>query len=184
MPNVNAPAGLRPVKHLDGSPYNDASNRYYVPASDGTAIHIGDAVKSAGSADALGVPDVTRAAAGDTIRGVVVGIEPRTDDDLNFRAASTERYVLVADAPDIVFEIQEDGAIAVTAVGNNADIVVGTPNSVVGRSGMQLQSSSVGTATAQLRILGHSQRPDNEVGTNSKLLVLINEHELKSVTGV
>ncbi len=187
MANVDRVNGLRPVKHLDGSPYNGAVNRYYVPSSDSTAIFPGDAVKSAGSADSDGVASVAQAAAGDAIRGVVVGVEPVTDESLIYRAASTERYVLVADAPDLVFEIQEDadgGALAVTAVGNNADIVVAAGDTDAGTSGMELDSSSAGTTAAQLRILGFAQRPDNEVGTaNAKVLVSINEHELKSTTG-
>lgn len=187
MANIDAPRGLRPVKHLDGSPYNGAVNRYYVPSSDGTAIYIGDAVKSAGSADANGVASVAQAAAGDAIRGVVTGVEAVTDESLIYRAASTERYVYVADAPDLVFEIQEDsdgGALAVTNVGNNADIVVGSGSTTTGLSGMELDSSTAGTGSAQLRILGYVQRENNEVGANAALLVVINEHELKSTTGV
>jgi hypothetical protein len=187
MANVDAPNGLRPVKHLDGSPFNGATNRYYVPASDGTAIFVGDAVKSAGSADADGVASVAQAAAGDSIRGVVVGIEPETDESLNYRAASTERYVYVADAPDLVFEVQEDsvgGALAAANVGQNADLVVGTGNTTVGTSAMELDSSSAAATTAQLRILGFAQREDNEIGTNAKVLVAINEHEFKTTAGV
>lgn len=187
MANTDAPRGLRPVRHSNGSPYNGAVNRYYVPSSDGTAIFIGDAVKSAGSADANGVASVAQAAAGDAIRGVVVGVEPVTDESLIYRAASTERYLLVADAPDLIFEIQEDsvgGALAVTAIGNNADLVVAAGSTFTGLSGMELDSSTATTSTAQLRILGLVQRPDNEVGSNAKLEVMINEHELKSTTGV
>lgn len=189
MANVDRPNGLRPVKHLDGSPYNGAVNRYYIPASDSTATFVGDAVKSGGTADADGVPTIAQAAAGDAIRGVIVAFEPNPDNlGINYRAASTARYALVADAPDLVFEIQEDavgGAVAITAVGNNADLVVGSGNTTSGASGMELDSSTVATTTAQLRILGFVQDPKNEVGVaNAKLLVSINEHELKSTTGV
>lgn len=189
MANVNRPNGLRPVKHLDGSPYNGAVNRYLIPASDSTATFVGDAVKSGGTADADGVPTIAQAAAGDTLRGVIVGFEPDpTNLSGNYRAASTARYALVADAPDLVFEVQEDavgGALAITAVGNNADLVVGSGNTSSGASGMQLDSSTAATTTAQLRVLGFSQDPKNEVGVaNAKVLVAINEHELKSTAGV
>lgn len=187
MANVDRVNGARPVKHLDGSPYNGAVNRYCIPASDGTAVFIGDFVKSGGSADANGVPTVIAAAAGDALRGVVVGIVPDTADSLIYRAASTLRYVLVADAPDLVFEIQEDsvgGALAVTDVGENADIVVAAGSTSTGTSGMELDSSTHATTSAQLRILGLRQRADNEIGVNAKWLVSINEHELKSTTGV
>ena len=50
MANSDAPSGFKPVKHLNGNPWNGKVNVYYIPATDGTATFIGDAVKSAGSA--------------------------------------------------------------------------------------------------------------------------------------
>lgn len=189
MANSNAPGGFRAVRHRNGAPYNGAANMYAVAASDGTAVFIGDAVKSAGAADAAtGVPTVIQAAAGDTIRGVVVGIIPDTAMSTIYRVASTARYVLVADDPDLEFEIQEDavgGALALDSVGLNADIVVGSGSTFTGRSAMQLDTSDVKTGTAQLRILGFVQRADNEFASaNAKVRVMINEHELKATTGV
>lgn len=187
MANVDSPSGLRPVKHLDGSPYNGMTNRYYVDSSYGTAIFTGDAVKSSGTADANGVPGVEQVAAGENIRGVVVGVEPVTDESLSYIPASTGGYVFVADAPDIIFEIQEDsagGALAVTNIGQNADIVVGTGSTVTGTSAMELDSSTAAATAAQLRILRLVQREDNEIGTNAKFEVMANEHELKITAGV
>lgn len=183
MANVDRVSGARPVKHLDGSPYNGATTRYYVASSDSVAIFPGDFVKSSGTGDAAGVPGVAQAAATESLRGAVVSVEPVTDESLPYRAASTERYVNVADAPDIVFEIQESGALAVTDINRNADITVAAGDTATGRSGMELDSSDIKDATAQLRVLGLSQRPDNEVGTNAKWLVVINEHELKGTAG-
>jgi hypothetical protein len=187
MANADVPAGLRPIRHRNGAPYNGAVNIYYVPSSDSTAIFIGDAVKSAGSADANGVPSVAQVAAGNAVRGVVVGVVPVTHESLTYRAASTERYLLVADDPDLVFEVQEDsagGALAVTDVGENADIVVGSGDTFTGKSAMELDSSSHTASTAQLRILRLVNRADNEIGTNAKWEVMINEHELASTAGV
>lgn len=187
MANVDRVNGLVPIKHLDGSPFNGAVNRYHVAAGDATAIFIGDAVKSTGTADTRGVPTVTQAAAGDAIRGVVVGIESPLTEDTLYRTASTEMYVLVVDAPDVIFAIQEDsdlGALAVTAVGGNADLIVGAGDASLGTSGMELDSSSAVTTTAQLRILRLHDTQDNEVGVNALWEVLINEHELKSTAGV
>lgn len=187
MANVDRPNGLRPVKHLDGSPYNGAANLYYIDSGDGTAVAIGDAVKSSSSGDTDGIPGVIQAAAGDALRGVVVGVKPVTADSLIYRAASTSRYVLVADAPDLIFEVQEDsvgGALAVTDIGRNADITVAAVNTTTGTSGMELDSSDIKDATAQLRVFGLVQRADNAVGTNAKWLVMINEHELKGTAGL
>jgi len=149
---------------------------------------MGDFVKSGGTTDANGVPTIAQAAAGDALRGVVVGIVPDTADSTIYRVASTARYLLVADDPDLIFEIQEDAVGAATAlvdIGENADITVAAGNTSTGTSGMQLDSSDHKTATAQLRMLGFVQSPTNEPGVaNAKLLVRINEHELASTTGV
>jgi hypothetical protein len=198
MANIDAPKGAIPVKHLDGSPWNGMVNMYLVPSADGTALFVGDFVKSHGSAgaeglvvngqDVWGMPTVIQAAAGDALRGVVVGfLVNQADPSVRHRVASTNRVALVADAPDLVFEIQEDSdgaALAVTDIGENADIVVAAGSATTGRSAMELDSSTHATTSAQLRILGLVKKPDNAIGTNARLLVSINEHELKSTTGV
>lgn len=187
MANVDAPRGARPVRHRNGAPYTGSANRYYVGSGDSTAIFLGDFVKSSGSADSDGIPGIAQAAAGDAIRGVVVGIEPTTDESPKHRAASTEAYIYVADDPDLVFEIQEDsvgGALAAANVGQNADVIVGTGSTTTGLSAMEIDSSSATASTAQLRIMALVQMADNEIGTNAKWEVMINEHELTSTSGV
>lgn len=192
MANVSRVFGLRPVKHLNGSPYNGQFNVYYVPASDGTAMGAGDLVKLAGSASADGYATVAQSAAGNPSIGVVVGFVvdyTNLNTPSAYRAASTARYVLVSDSPDVVYEVQEDavgGALAVTSVGLNADAVVAAASSTTGQSGMQLDSSTAATtATLQLKILGFVNRVDNEIGSaNAKMWVTINNHQLASGTGV
>lgn len=202
MANVSRVNGLRPVKHLNGSPYNGQVNIYYLPAGDATATFVGDAVKLGGSADANGIPTIAQAAATNALVGVVVGFVPLKMDPVGgsmtsgstsldtpqYRPASTAMYALVADAPDLVFEVQEDavgGAAAVADVGLNASLVVGSGSTTTGASGMQLDTSTKATtATLELKIRGFVVRPDNEVGSaNAKLLVSINNHQLGSSTG-
>ena len=153
MANIDSPFGLKPVKYLGGSPWNGKANVYYIPASDGTAVFVGDAVKSAGSADATGkFPTVAQCAAGDAVRGVVIGfgdtpyvmVHPDTPNR-TYRPASTAMYCLVVDDPNVIFEIQEDsvgGALAAVDVGLSADIVVGSGSTANGKSGMELDSST------------------------------------------
>lgn len=200
MANTDAAFGLRPVQHLDGSPWNGKVNPYYVAATYGTILGIGDLVYTdtdAGAAgvtvygmDVEGMPGVTRAAAaGTTIRGVIVGFSPlQTDLSKLHNPASTARIAYVCDAPDVVYEIQEDsdgGAIAAASVGMNADIItVADASTTTGRSTMELDSSDVKSGTAQLRILGLAKRPGNILGSFAKWLVVINEHEFKSTTGI
>lgn len=199
MANIDAAFGMRPVGHLDGSPWNGKVNMYLVPSTDVSAIYVGDPVKSGGTAgaagttvyglDCEGIPTVAVAAAGDTLLGVVVGfLANQSDQTVLHRAASTNRIALVCDAPDVVFEIKEDSVgnnVAVTQVGNNFDIAYTAGNATTGRSAVELDSSDItGTATAQLRLLGLSKRVNNALGADAIWLVAINEHERKSTTGV
>lgn len=178
MANANVAFGLKPVRMADGSPYNGATNLAYMPSTNGTALYIGDPVKLAGSADAAGVPSVTHCAAGDTISGVVVGFQDGPSMLLGYGAASTARYPLLARGQDIMFEIQDDGvggALAAADVGLNADIIVAAGSTYSRRSGVMLDTSTKATtATLALRITGLSQRPDNAMDTNAKVLVTLN----------
>lgn len=179
--------GLKPVRYKSGAPYNGAANVYHVPASDSTALFVGDPVLITGTGDAAGISDVTRAAAGDRITGVVVGFVPKpgasagsvTAVNRGYRAASEEDYVLVADDPTLLFEATEDavgGALAVTDIGNNVDLVAAAGNTYTKQSGYMLDSSTKATTSAQMRLVGVSQRVDNTVGgTDAVWLVSIVE---------
>ena len=187
MANVDRVWGARPVGHTNGAPFNGQVRKYFIPATDSTAVFQGDLVKLAGSADANGVATVAQCAATDTPVGVVMFVEPNPSDlSKLYRVASTAQYVYVADSPDLVLEIQEDGvggALAVTDIGNNADVVVGSGSTTTGQSGMELDSSTAATtSTLVLNILGFSQKADNEVGSaNAKMLVTYNVHQFGSV---
>lgn len=191
MANVTNGGGFKPVRHLNGMPWNGKARMYYT--SDANALFMGDAVTSTGTADATGkYASVTQAAAGDAIRGVVVGFsdQPYVSVDTsnlyrNYKAATDDLYVLVVDDPDVIFEIEEDGGtLAITDVGLNSEVVVGSGDTANGKSAMMLDSTvTAAGATAQLRILGVSNKEDNALGAYCKWDVLINEHELKSTTG-
>ena len=195
MANSDAPSGFKPVKHLNGNPWNGKVNVYYIPATDGTATFIGDAVKSAGSATSDGLyPTVAQAAAGDAIRGIVVGFSDQpyisvNTDNLNekYRAASVARYAFVVDDPDVIFEVQEDsagGSIAAASVGLSCDFVVGSGSTVTGKSGMEIDSSDVATAAGQFKLLRVSNKVGNELGNYCKWEVLFREHEMLAATDV
>lgn len=185
--------GLRPVRYKSGAPYNGAANTYYVPASDSTALFVGDPVLIAGSADANGVPSVARAAAGARITGIVVGFTANPADtgdgaiETGYRPASTEAYVLVADDPTLLFEAQEDavgGALAVADVGLNVDLVAAAGSTVTKKSGYLLDSSTKVTTAAQVRVVGFSQRIGNVIGTNPDVLVSLIENTEAPDTGL
>ena len=191
MANSDTPFGFKPVKHMNGSPWNGKANVYYIPASDETATFKGDLVKLAGSADATGkFPSVAQVAAGDAACGVIIGfgdnpnvmIHP-DNPNRDYRPASTAMYCLVVDDPYVVFEVQEDSvanSIAVTMVGLATDVVVGTGSTTTGKSAMELDSSDTATAAGQCRIMRLVNREDNALGDHAKWEVLIAEHQFLS----
>lgn len=184
MPNVNAPFGLSPVRYLSGAPYNGAANVYTIPASDGTAVGIGDPVLDLATgttnADGTVTKNVKIAATTDVITGVVVAVLPDTRDSLLYRAASTLRRVLVADDPNLIFEIQEVSGgtpLTVDDIGLNASITIGSPSTTTGLSGATLNNATEATTnTLALKIVGVAARPNNEIGDSCRWLVRINRH--------
>jgi hypothetical protein len=184
MASVSRINGFRPVKTLSGAPYSGKANLYFMASGDSTVVMVGDAVKIAGDARAAsGAPTVTRCGATDIPVGVVVGIlfsgvgnevtNVPAVSDLNtpvYRRASTDRYVLVADDPLLVYEVQYAGtsvaAATITAnVGQNGQFTTTAGSTVSGSSGMQLDSTGLATtSTLPLKIVGFPARPDNVPG--------------------
>uniref|UniRef100_A0A6M3J2Y7 Putative structural protein n=1 Tax=viral metagenome TaxID=1070528 RepID=A0A6M3J2Y7_9ZZZZ len=189
MANKDTVFGARWVGSLSGE--TSARVRpYTVLATDAVALFVGDFVVLTGTSSA-GQDGIIRsvvaqaAAADETIVGFVVGFQPHPDyPNQIYRTASTLRTAYVCDDPFALFEIQEDGTFDADYVGENADIVVAAGSTVTGLSGMELDVSDHKTATAQLRIIGVSPRPDNEVGDYTKLICMVNEHIYKRTAGV
>jgi len=194
MANQNRPSGLTAVKHLTGAPFNGQGNIYYIAPDDTNAYAVGDPVVSSGSGDDNGVPGITLAAATGAIRGVVLGLGTSESGifnpnnlDSTIRPSGAQAigwYAIVADSPDIIFEVQEVGtgtSFTAAAIGSNANLSVGANNGF--QSGWQLANTGSGTgATIQCRILGLSRRSDNTYGPYAKWLVKINVHELSAGT--
>jgi hypothetical protein len=203
MANVDAPFGLRPVRYLNGAPWNGQANLYWCSAAtDTTVMYIGDPVtlSALGSnASAIGeygpgmLAAVKTAGAGAATvpyLGVVVGFEPilgagaSQQSSTIHRVASTERLVWVADDPMLVFQIQEDNDtndLAATSVNLNCDLIataVTAGNAALGISGFELDSSSANTtATLDCQILNLSRIPGNALGDYAVWDVRFNIHQ-------
>ena len=192
MANLDSPAGARPIAHRNGAPYNGSFRVYAAPVGDGTALYIGDFVKLAGTGEVVNgrvLQDVVRAATGDVITGVVVGVAPVTQDSLRYRAASTLREVYVADNPELVFEIQEGSsgtALVDNDIGLNVDFVVAAGSTATALSGTQINNATEATTnTLDLHLVSPVKRDDNAVGYSRKWLVTINRHQFANqVAGV
>lgn len=186
MANVSRPFGARPVYHLQGARIQ--ARKYFISSGDGTAVFKGDFVKLAGAADTDGTtPTVIRAAATNPVVGVVVGFMPNQSNlDMSgqYRLASTDRYCWVIDDPYVVFEMQGDASFVAADVGLNCEFVATAGSTTTGESAMVADHTNMdSTATRSLKVLGLSPRVDNEIGTSDKILVLINNHQLRG-TGI
>lgn len=204
MSSVSRVNGFKPVKNVAGAAMTGQINTYFVPASDASVIMVGDAVKLTGDARAAtGAPTVTRiAAATDIPVGIVVGIafEGNGDvtnmppvSDLNtpvYRRTLTDRYLLVMDDPNAIYEVQyaavSQPAATITAnVGLNGQFVLTAGNTSSGASGMALDSTGLAvTATLPLKIVGFPNRPDNIPGDQYfSYYVKLNTSQLATGTG-
>lgn len=188
MANADAAFGLRPVGGLDGSPYCGGTVRCVIPSSDSTATFIGDPVKLSGSAvtSAEGTfPAVIQGTADATFFGVVTAFEADPDDlGAQYRKASTERYCQVVPALDALFAVQADEDVVVADIGATADFVNSTNvltagSTITGISGVELDSSDIGTG-ANCLILGVYNAPDNDLSTNNPVVIVrLNESSLR-----
>ncbi len=196
---ANTPFGLSPVSYHNAACYTGAARAYFIPSTDANAYAIGDPVMLAGSGDPLGrAATVVLATAGGTNSilgpiighgsaafGAAIGANPNTLDTTIIPATKTRGYyVLVADDPELVFEVQEDSVgnnLAITDIGNNFAMVAGANNGFI--SGWQLDSSTASTtATVQVKVMGLSPKANNAIGANAKWLVRINNHALRAGT--
>jgi len=188
MANADRPVGLSPVKHLNGSNWNGQVNMYVILAADTGVYGVGSAVKSFAGADGNGVPAVTIAAAGNVLRGSIVAVVPQDQSSPPGPIPSSKTrdyYVLVCDDPTAVFEIQANnsGDFPTSDLNSNANIVVGAPAGISPLASTELDASTTDTTnTLQLKILGKVQRADVDLSANTKLLVMINQHELMGGT--
>src|SRR3990172_2501726 len=187
MANVNSPFGLYPLRHRSGGVVR--ANGYPIASGQAGAIYSGDPVKR------LDTGKIAVAAAGDILIGVFQGVYwIDADGTVRFEKIlptgqvtqnADDAKAYVYDDPNIEFLIQTDATgYAITNNGNNVDIVYAAGSTLMGRSAVAADMTAPGSATAQLRILEKYSDPRNELGAYARISVLINEHELKSVTGV
>jgi hypothetical protein len=191
MANVDAPFGLRPVRHLNGNPWNGQTVRMLIEDDDDTSYFIGDPVTitgAAGSDDTSGiiVADIAVATHSNRIYGVIVSFEPNPDNLSRFYIPTLQGgYANVCIDPDVIYEVRDDGTAALDggSIGTNAMLTADTAGSTItGLSGWELDASIVGaSATYQLQILGISQSPDNALGIHCVWDVIISQHILRTV---
>lgn len=192
MANTDSPFGAVAIGTSDGSDYHGKLREVAFLAGDAVACFIGDFVKLTGTGTADGLkPVVAQAAASNTLVGVLVSLVPDFTDEgsltTNHRLASTARTGMVLFGSDVLYVMQEDsvgGALAVTDIARNAEIIVAAGDTISGISAMEIDSSTVVDATAQLRLRRIDASLDNALGVNAKWIVNINENQDDHGAGV
>jgi len=185
MSSTNAPFGLRPAFHPSGLDRAQALAGGIASAYN-TDILKGQPVKLNSS----GV--IVVAAAGDSFQGAFAGVE-WTDTTgrrrvSNYWPANTAYttgscVAYFYNDPNIVYEIQADGSLAQTSIGDQADLSNTTAgSSTTGLSQCTLSTTLVGAGnSAQMRIVDLAPYPDNAWGdTYTVVRVTINESQYQA----
>lgn len=165
MSSTSAPFGMRPAYHPTGL---DRADPYTIGTGYATALYKGTPVLL-NTDGTLNVATLTN-----DFLGVFDGVQ--YTDSLgkpnysNFWPASTAATAITAwvwTDPQIVYDIQADGAIAATAVGAQSDFTA-SPGSGSSSTGLSTATISASLETAgqqgQLRIIGLSPFEDNAWG--------------------
>jgi hypothetical protein len=188
MANDTGAFGLKPVRRLDGSPYNGATIPCYVSSSYATALFIGDPVlisPTLAEADSTGRYPTINASAGTDgtiIFGVITSFEPLpTDLTKQYNPASTERIANVCVDNDVIYHIRGDGGGTPAAVFVNQNAVMiatSTGSTTTGISGFHLDEGTTTAPAANqsypLYIMGITDKSDNTLADNAVYEVLLN----------
>jgi len=189
MANKDAPFGLRPVRNLNGSPWNESTQRCLIEDDYNQALFIGDPVivtGTAGADDTSGLPVINIASAGDTnsIYGVIVSFDPDpTNLERKHHAALTAGYANVCIDPFVVFIVQDDAGAVLDgdSISDNAVLASGTGSTVTGLSGWELAAATTPASNSsyQLLILQKHHVENNAMGNNCIWEVMISNHVLR-----
>ena len=192
MANTNAKFGLRPIGKLGSNANSTGTTEYDILTGTTGSIFTGDPVKM------VNTGGIAVAAAGDQLLGVFQGCRyTDSSGDVIYSpywpttTASDAAVGFIVDDPDTLFEVQSaaTGSVTQTVVGLNADIVYAAGSTTTGKSNVDL-SGTMATGTAQCRIVGFSNDPENNalgtgtLSTNVNMIVKINEHFYAQTTGV
>ena len=196
MANANAPFGLRPVRTLNGAPWNGAVNLYFATGATGV-IAPGDPVVNTGTcntvsfggfeAGMLPTCGIASAGASNVITGVCVSVLPVTRDSLPYRETSTDRIIAVADDPQLIFQVQENaGGSAFAAVdqGRFAVLAAGTASTVTGRSAWVIDTATATntTVTYQVMLMRYANVPSNAIGQYAIWEVMLLNHQYAALS--
>jgi len=188
MSATNAPFGLRPAFHPSGLDRATA-------LADGIVSGYGSAILKGQPVKYVTGGVIEPAAAGDSFVGAFAGVE-WTDTTgrrrvSNYWPASTAYQTgscvayFYAD-PNIVYEVQADGSLAQTSIGDEADLSNTTAGSTTtGLSAATISTTLVGAGnSAQMRVVGLAPYPGNAWGDSYTIVrAVIAEFQFAGAAG-
>jgi hypothetical protein len=182
MANVDKPFGMRPLGNLSATgaqkqyAYRIATNQSgaifqgdLVTVFDGFLVRFNPATHTAAVGVFNGCNYVDPTTGKPTWKNYYPGLVNVTQGVISAE---------VLDDPNQLFLIQADEDVEQADIGKNADVIMGTGNSVTGASAMELDSSTIeNTAALNVKIVGFYDSPDNTPGEDFVTVVVkINEH--------
>ena len=177
MANIDAANGFVPLRHLTGGVVRPQE---YIIAN-GTAANLASGDLVALSSGGV----VVRASAGGVALGVFYGAEyiENSTGDVKFVKvwnngttvkANTTVKAYVYDDPNITYKVQGNGTFAAANVGETCNVTLGTFNSTFGYSTDEADLATLGAGAQVFKILRLVDEPNNAVGADAKLEVIIN----------
>jgi hypothetical protein len=189
MSTTSAPRGLKPIALLGGMPFAGSTREIPIKSGYATAIFNGDVV---GFADVTNSTDdgylVRESAAGEVNPvGVFMGVsytDPNTGQMTHKQyypggIAASDIKAVVSINPFTLYEVQADGAVAQTALGQTIDLVqTSAGNTTTGNSGLQADASTAAITGGCWRIVDFVDRVGSSVGDSyTDIVVMMNQSE-------
>ena len=195
MANQDAAFGFRPIGKVGQNRDNQGLSEYNIAASS-SAIYQNDPVQFLATGY-IGVANSTNAAILGSLNGVfytdVTDQKPRWANHLAASNTATDIVGFVSDDPYERFEVQSSATLVIADIGLNADIVyaAGTSPNFISKVEVDTATANMTTDTAQFRVLGVTKDINNSelsnvttYAANVNVVGIINEHFLKSTTGI
>jgi hypothetical protein len=179
MANTNAPNGFVPLRHLTGGVIRPQA--YPIANAYATSLFSGDLVTLL-SGGTVGIS--TNAV---NALGVFYGVQyiDRASGDVKFSKVwtastaikdNTAATAFVYDDPNITYQVQGNGTFANANVGELCNVTFTAGETTFGGSQQEADLGTLATTALVLRILRLVDEPNNTVGADAKLEVVINNH--------
>ncbi len=176
MTASSAPFGVRPVVHGRGGTVRSVGVPSGIASGTVSSIYTGDPVFLQASGR------LVVAAAASAMYGIFAGVDYTDATGYVHRGAywpggttATNVTAYVWRDPDIIFEVQADGSIPLTALGDTADLVrTGSGSAPSGQANAPLSSALAGAGnTSNFKIVGFNTQPNNAPGDTYTIVQVI-----------